>query len=111
MSSIKLSAVTRLDLVRLYDFLAQYNQSTAVDALDALYKAMAYLQDHPFSGTPLPDRKLSRKYVVEFGARGYLIFHKYNPTTDTVQISTILHQLELYEPKTIGLDIEAIEGW
>jgi plasmid stabilization system protein ParE len=111
MSHIKLSEIARLDLVRLYAFLAKYNQSTAVDGLDTVHAGMAYLEKNPFSGSPLPNRKMARKYVIEYGASGYLIFHKYNPITDTVQISTILHQLENYDPDTVGLDAEKAEGW
>jgi plasmid stabilization system protein ParE len=111
MSSVKLSALADADQARLYDFLAQYSHEVAARALETILDAIDSLATAPFQGAPVDDRPFLRKLVIDFGASGYLIFHKYNEKTDTVQIARILNQKEDYRTSTVGLDAQAAEGW
>ena len=53
-------------------------------------------------GAPLPDRPDVRKMVVDFGASGYLIFHKRYESTNVNVVIRIIHQREWYDATTIG---------
>ncbi len=104
MSFVKLSAPANADLARLYDFLAKYNHEVAAQGLTKILDAIDSLETQPFQGAPVEDRPFVRKLVITWGASGYLIFHKYNEQTDTVQISRIINQREDYSPITIGIE-------
>ena len=41
--------------------------------------------------------------VVDFGASGYLIFHKRYESTDVNVVVRIIHQKEWYDATTLGL--------
>lgn len=109
MSHVKLSDSAMLDAKRLYDFLAQYDFNAADKSSLALVKALKQLQSRPTIGTPVPDRSNIRKVVVDFGASGYLIFHKRYEKTDTNFVARIIHQKEWYDEATIGLAEEKAE--
>lgn len=111
MSHVKLSALANDDLARLYDFLAKYSHEVAARAVELILDAIDTLETAPFQGAPVDDRPFVRKLIIDFGANGYLIFHKYNEATDTVQISRVLNQKEHYSADSIGRDVEEIEGW
>lgn len=102
MPYVKLSAQANLDLARLYEFLAQYDVSTADRAIDTIIAALDILEKMP-QGCPLvAGRKDLRKLVINFGATGYLAFYGYDPLTDTSTIASILHQKERYSKQTAG---------
>ncbi len=109
MSHIKLSDSAVLDAKRLYDFLAQYDFNAADKSSLAIAKALKQLQSRPTIGTPVPDRPNIRKVVVDFGASGYLIFHKQYEKSDTNFVARIIHQKEWYDEATIGLPEESVE--
>jgi plasmid stabilization system protein ParE len=102
MSRLKLSARALQDVRRLFEFLAQYDLDVAQRGNDVIYAALLSLSQKPNSGTPLEGRPGVRKLVVDFGASGYLIFHRYRPSSDTVDVLTILHQKENYSELTVG---------
>jgi plasmid stabilization system protein ParE len=102
MSRLKLSARAVQDMQRLFEFLAQYDLDVAHRGNDAIYAALRSLSHQPNSGAPLEERRGVRKLVVDFGASGYLIFHRYRPSVDTVDVLTILHQKENYSALTVG---------
>lgn len=104
MAVVKLSDFAQHDLLRLYDFLAQYDRNIAADALSAILDAIDVLETAPMRGSPLLDRPDTRKLVVDYGSSGYLVFHKYNLKTDVVQVSRVLHQKEDYSIATVTLD-------
>lgn len=104
MSRISYSPRSRADLVRLYQFLAQYDDAVAQRALATIINSVDYIAAHPYSGSPVPDRTGLRRTVVDFGATGYLIFHKRYEQTDVNLIARIIHQKEWYDEFTIGLD-------
>lgn len=103
MSSIKLSDAARNDLQRLYDFLAQFDVRIANDGIDAVLQKLDYLKTYPHDGSPVEDRPHIRKSVVDFGASGYLVFHKRYERQDTTFVARIIHQKEWYDAETIGL--------
>ncbi|TRZ68966.1 MAG: type II toxin-antitoxin system RelE/ParE family toxin [Comamonadaceae bacterium] len=103
MSFIKYSNASRADLVRLHAFLEQYDSLVADKAIDTIIDSIGYIGENPSSGTPLVDRQNVRKSVIEFGASGYLFFHKRYEKKDMNFVTRIIHQKEWYEAETIGL--------
>ncbi|OIP19536.1 MAG: hypothetical protein AUK51_01185 [Comamonadaceae bacterium CG2_30_59_20] len=95
--------------MRLYDFLAQFDLTVADNGNNAIIAALAYLEAHPQSGSPVEDRPNVRMSVVAFGASGYLIFHKRCEKTDTNLVARIIHKREWYDPQTVGLAEEMVE--
>lgn len=102
MPRVKLSDAARIDIQRLYDFLAQFDLTAEDSSNDAIVAGLDYLETYPLSGSPVEDRPHVRKSVVAFGASGYLIFHKRYERTDTVLVARIIHQKEWYEIGAIG---------
>lgn len=103
MSFVKYSDAARADLARLYQFLAQYDDNVAGKALDAIVEGIDYIGANPNSGAPLPDRPYVRKFVIDFGATGYLVFHKRYEKQDVNFVARIVHQKEWYDEAGIGL--------
>lgn len=103
MSSIKFSDAARADFARLYAFLAQYDQNMAGQALDAITAGIDHIEAHPLSGSQLEDRPNVRKSVVDFGATGYLVFHKRYERQDVNLVVRIIHQKEWYDEANIGM--------
>ena len=97
MSHIKLSAEANLDLVRLYEFLVQYDVATADRAIDSIIASLMP------QGCPLvAGRKDIRELVINFGASGYLVFYGYDLLSGTSTIASILHQKERYRTQVVG---------
>lgn len=46
-------------------------------------------------GRPVEERPELREWVIDFGASGYLALYRFDPSTDTVVILAIKHQLEI----------------
>jgi plasmid stabilization system protein ParE len=103
MSRVELSDTALLDLARLYEFLAHYDANTAVDAMEAINVSFALLEKMPTGCPFVPGRTDIRKLVIDYGAKGYIAFFEYFPRLDLSVIATILHQNELYDSATIGL--------
>ena len=102
MSRVKLSVRANSDLVRLYEFFAQYDVAIADRAIDNIIASLDILQTMP-QGCPLvAGRKDIRKLVINFGASGYLAFYGYDPISDTATVAGILHQKERYSAQTVG---------
>jgi plasmid stabilization system protein ParE len=102
MPHVKLSAQANLDLVRLYEFLAQYDTATANRAIDTIISSLDILEKLPQACPLVAGRKDIRKLVINFGASGYLAFYGYDLLTDTSTIASILHQKERYSTQTVG---------
>ena len=109
MPRIKYSEASRGDLERLHQFLAQYDVNIADRALDAVIEGIDYIEAHPSSGSPMPDRPNVRRSVIDFGATGYLVFHKRYEKQDVNFVARIIHQREWYDEASIGLTEETIE--
>lgn len=110
MSHIKLSEKARNDIARLYEFLAQFDISVADNGNDTIIEGLGYLESHPLHGSPIEDRPNVRKMIIDFGASGYLVFHKRYEKSDTNLVMRIIHQREWYDAKTIGRNEEKIEA-
>jgi plasmid stabilization system protein ParE len=104
MPRVVLSALAENDVHRLFEFLAQYDRSIAARAVAAILDGIDTLETAPFRGSPLLERPLTRKWVVDFGATGYLVFHTYTPSTDTVHVARVLHQKEDYSALSIAVN-------
>ena len=102
MSHVRLSARANSDLVRLYEFLAQYDVATADRAIATIIAAFDILEAMPLGSPLVAGRKDIRKLVINFGASGYVAFYGYDPTTDTAMIASILHQKERYSAQMVG---------
>ncbi len=102
MSHVKLTAQANADLVRLYEFLAQHDSSTADRAIDTIIAAFGILEKMPLGCPPVVGRKDLRKLVIQFGATGYVAFYSYDHRTDTSVVACILHQKERYSATTVG---------
>ena len=103
MSRIELSAAASADIKRLYEFLAQFDLSVADNSNDTIAAGLAYLALNPTSGTPVEDRPHTRKSVVNFGASGYLIFHRYFEKVDVTFVARIIHQKEWYDAQKMSV--------
>ncbi|NCS65881.1 MAG: plasmid stabilization protein [Hydrogenophilales bacterium CG03_land_8_20_14_0_80_62_28] len=109
MPHLKLSGTARADIKRLYEFLAQFDVMIADNGNAAIIAGLEYLEVNPISGAPMEDRPNVRKMVVNFGASGYLIFHKRYEKIDTTLVTRIIHQKEWYDAETIGFTEEKME--
>ena len=109
MSFVKLSDMARLDLARLYDFLAQHDASVARRAMNTLVEGLAVIEKLPMAGSPLADRPHVKKYIIDFGATGYLVFHKRYEKQNMNFVARIIHQKEWYDEASIGLVEEMAE--
>lgn len=107
MSRIKYSESARNDLARLHQFIAQYDENIAERALAAIIEGIDYIAAHPLSGSPLAERQNLRRSVIDFGATGYLVFHKRYERQDVNFIARIIHQKEWYDETNIGLAEDA----
>lgn len=103
MPQIKFSETARFDLQRLHAFLAPLDPNAANNAIDEILNGIEHLYTMPMIGSPIEQRPQVRKLVIEFGSTGYLVFYKLYEEAETVLISTILHQKELYDDQLIGL--------
>jgi hypothetical protein len=65
---------------------------------------LGVLELMPMTGSPIPDRPQVRKYIIDFGASGYLVFHKRYEKQDMNFVIRIIHQKEWYDEATVGLD-------
>lgn len=109
MPHVKLSNIAQFDIKRLHAFLDKFDTTAADNAIAEIFIELEKLETDPFAGNPIPERPHVRKLVVNFGAKGYLIFHRYYEDTDVTLVSTILHQNELYNVENIGIISEIIE--
>ena len=78
---LKWTSKARLDLARLYDFLAESNQKAAAQTIQALVSAPARFLDHPRIGEKLEEfgprevrRILIRQYEMRYEIQGSTIY-------------------------------------
>lgn len=79
-------------------------------ALATIIEGIDYIAAHPLSGNPLAERQNLRRSVIDFGATGYLVFHKRYERQDVNFIARIIHQKEWYDETNIGLAEDAGGG-
>ncbi len=82
------------DLLRLYEFLLEQDLSAAERALDAIRKAVAFLQFSPFScRKALSDTPFLRELVIPFGGAGYVALFEVE-AEGIVSVLAVRHQRE-----------------
>jgi plasmid stabilization system protein ParE len=92
--AIKLTAKAREDMKRLYAYMLDRDEDSAQRALSVLTRAMAVLEEFPFSC-----RKVSggnprlRELVVPFGSAGYVVLFRIDGS-ETVTVAAVRHQRE-----------------
>lgn len=93
MPQVKLSRRAQNDLPRLYDFLAKWDAKIAAEAIDTILASFEELRV-PEAGTPVPEGKGLRKWVIDYGDSGYTALYRYNKKTGTIVVLAIKHQKE-----------------
>jgi len=84
------------DLERLFGFLLQHDERSAVGSAVAIRTAIGVLAEHPLIG-----RKVSgnvRELVISFGRTGYLALYRFVPALEEVRVLSIRHQREIGYP-------------
>ena len=93
MATVVYGAKALLDLPRLFEFLAQHDQTSAVASATAIRSAIEMLALHPLVG-----RKVGgdvRELVISYGRTGYLALYRFVPALEVVRILSIRHQREI----------------
>lgn len=76
---IKWSLNSRLDLLRIYRFLAPKSQDAATRAVKTIRQGVKALGKHPEIGRPVEDLPPEfREWVIEFGAAAYVALYHYD---------------------------------
>jgi plasmid stabilization system protein ParE len=84
-------------LERAFEFIAQSDPSTALDAASAIQSAVSALAAHPLIGRRI-EREI-RELVISFGKNGYVALYRFLPHLDVVRVLAIRHQRELHYPE------------
>ena len=102
MPRVILSERAQSDLGRLYEFLARVDEGVADSAIETIIASFERLEQMPLLAPLVEGRDDIRKFIISFGQSGYLAFYEYIHSTDTVVISTIMHQREKYFFESVG---------
>jgi plasmid stabilization system protein ParE len=85
------------DLIRLTDFLLEYDKSTASKAVQLIEDGLLILKQHPFIGRPLQADQVVegdlRELVISHSKTGYVALYSIEGE-DQIWILTIRHQRE-----------------
>ena len=85
------------DLIRLTDFLLEFDKSAASKAIDLIEDGLRILKQHPFIGRPVQgDQAIEgdlRELVISYGKTGYVALYSIEDEAQ-VWILTIRHQRE-----------------
>jgi plasmid stabilization system protein ParE len=92
MPHIRISPRARIDLLRLYRFLASKSPATGSQAIDAIEAALIPLTHMPKIGRPVTDNL--RELIVDFGSNGYVALYDFDELTDEVLVLAVRHQRE-----------------
>jgi len=84
-------------LERTFEFIAQSDPSTALDAAAAIQSAVSAVAAHPLIGRRI-EREV-RELVISFGKSGYVALYRFLPHLDVVRVLAIRHQRELDYPE------------
>ena len=88
---VRLTSIANRDLVRVVDFLADWNPAAALRAHDTLEAAIQSLDTFSERGRPGPEPDL-RELIVPFGSGAYVVQYRVEPTT--VVVARIFHGRE-----------------
>jgi plasmid stabilization system protein ParE len=93
MPQVKLSPRARLDIKRLYEFLAQKDVAAASNAVDAVIQSFIPLTRIPKVGRQ-KDGTLLRELIISYGNSGYVALYDFDEMSDEVVITALRHQKE-----------------
>lgn len=72
MSRVNLSEQARIDVSRVYDFLAHHDMSVALRAIDTIIASLTLVEQFPMGCPIVSNQKELRKLVIPFGESGYI---------------------------------------
>ena len=79
MPRLRWSRAARLDVIRLYKFLAPKSPSAAVRAIQAIHQGVRALSKHPAIGRPAEEMPSEfREWIVDFGDGAYVVLYHFN---------------------------------
>ena len=82
------------DLIKLYEFLLEKNQSAAEQALESIAQSLKFLERFPFScRKAVPENSFLREMLIPFGNAGYVALFEIE-NSSTVTILAVRHQRE-----------------
>ena len=96
MATVVYSARALENLERAFEYIAQNDPSTTLDAATAIQSAVSTLAAHPLIGRRI-EREL-RELVISFGKSGYVALYRFLPHLEVVRVLAIRHQRELGYP-------------
>jgi plasmid stabilization system protein ParE len=79
MPRLKWSRAARLDVIRLYKFLALKDRDAAARAVRAIHDGVISLGRHPAIGRPTEEMPPEfREWIVEFGQGAYVVLYRFD---------------------------------
>ena len=79
MPRLRWSQTARLDVIRLYKFLAPKNTDAAVRAIRAIHQGVKALSRHPAIGRPAEEMPPEfREWIVDFGQECYVVLYRFD---------------------------------
>jgi plasmid stabilization system protein ParE len=92
MSRLNYSSRAHLDLIRLFNFLADKDAATAQRAIKEIRDSLATLSRMPKIGRPVEEG--FRELIIDFGSSGYLALYDFDEMHDAIMVHAIRHQKE-----------------
>jgi len=89
---VVLSEGARVDLDRLFEFLAAEDVRAAGEAIDIILDALDVLQRHPLIGRPCEEGL--RELLISRGRTGYVALYDFYEAEDSVLVLALRHQRE-----------------
>ena len=86
------SARALADLERIFEFLAEHDPTTALEATALIIDAMRVLERHPYIGRPAGGDL--RELVISSGRTGYVAIYRARRRPADVEILSLRHQRE-----------------
>ncbi|MGD0482288.1 MAG: type II toxin-antitoxin system RelE/ParE family toxin [Terracidiphilus sp.] len=79
MPRLRWSRAARLDVIRLYKFLAPKSHDAAVRAVQAIHRGIRALGRHPTIGRPMEEMPPEfREWIIEFGHGAYVVLYHFD---------------------------------
>ena len=96
MATIVYSPAAIAHLERLFEYLAEKNPSSAMDAVTAIRSAVELLGQHPLIGRAVEGEL--RELVISYGKTGYVALYRFVLSDDEVRVLGFRHQRALDYP-------------
>lgn len=79
MPRLRWSRAARLDVIRLYEFLAPKNPDAARRAVQTIQQGVRDLSKHPAIGRPVDEMPPAfREWIIEFGQGAYVVLYHFD---------------------------------